>query len=222
MQKFRIPIFLSIATLYACSGNTSHYSGTPSAAETEGPDRDTEVGADQESPQGALTCAPGKVYKGFGDAELAAGRVTEIPSEGNRFRIKPYAALLGEFKRVLATTPKSLTENADSFAEPPERWFLEPHASAITLFTIYRASYEAALTFVARDPKTYAAAPDEQSAALACTGFAKQAWNRLPSSEEMESCKNMALVETAEVRDVKARWAYVFASIMSATGFISY
>ncbi len=216
---------LIAAGLIAC-GKAPTHKATPGIGNTQSAGTENQTG--QTVPEDGksstmLTCSltDGKAYKGLGNVNLLAGRVTEVPKEGDRFRVKPYTALSGEFTRVMGAIPPSLTANASTFAAAPDRWYVEAQGSAVTLFTSFRVAYEAALTVAGTDAK-YAAAPTEESATANCTAFARQAWNRLPVADEISACKKVALVDTAAEADIKARWAYALASVLTATGFIAY
>jgi hypothetical protein len=216
---------LIAASLIAC-GKAPTHKATPGTGTTQGAggeNQDDQTGAGGNNPSAMLTCSltDGKAYKGLGNVNLVAGRVTEVPKEGDRFRVKPYTALSGEFTRVMGAVPASLTANASTFASAPDRWHVETQGSAVVLFTSFRVAYEAALTVAGTDAK-YAAAPTEESATANCTAFARQAWNRLPTADEISACTKVALVDTAAEADIKARWAYTLASVLTATGFIAY
>jgi len=211
---------LVLAGLFACGKPPKHNVGVARSGE-QGVGSDDLEGGKGGKP-GMLTCTnSGRTYKGFGNVELTAARLTEIPMEGDRFRIKPFDALKSDFQRVMGSVPKSLDANAATFAAAPERWYSEPVASAVTLFTTYRVSYEAALTFTGSDAK-YASAPTQDSAKAACDSFARQVWNKVPTSEQVASCVKIAVVDTAAESDPKSRWAYALASVLSATGFVAY
>lgn len=191
-------------------------------------DGDSVEGGDASKPEEngrslMLTCDPStnKKYQGLGGKELTLGRVEEVPKLGDRARIKPFSALTGEFTRVLKFTPSSLTNNAATFNAPPERWYHEPSLNGVNVFTAYRAAYEAALSYAGTDPMLLEA-PSDESAAQACAAIAEKAWNRQPTEQEINSCKKVALTDSASVGDIKKRWAYAIASILTATGFMSY
>ncbi len=208
---------LVLLGLIACGKPPKHSVGVVSQGAGSGVG-----GAGTADSKGMLTCSnTGKTYKGFGNVELTASRITEVPMEGDRFRIKPYGALKSDFQRVLGAVPKSLDANAATFAQAADRWYTEPMASAVTLFTTYRVSYEAALTLTASDAK-YSSAPTEESAKAACDSFARKVWNKVPTSDQVASCVKIAVVDTAAETDAKARWAYALASVMAATGFVAY
>lgn len=225
MKKiYGISLVLAVG-LVACGKAPRHHAGAISGATAVNEDAKGTETKDGMDPKAStmLTCSltDGKAYKGFGNVNLVAGRTTEVPKEGDRFRVKPYAALSGEFTRVMGAVPASLTANAATFAVAPDRWYVEPQASAIVLFTNFRVSYEAALTLAGSDAK-YTETPSEANATANCTSFARQAWNRLPTTEEVAACKKVALVDTAAETDIKARWAYTLASVLTATGFVAY
>lgn len=211
------------ASLVACGKAPKHSSGAQiGTTQTATPDGMNPDGTDP-SASTMLTCSltDGKAYKGFGNVNLVAGRVTEVAKDGDRYRVKPYTALSGEFTRVMGAVPASLTANAATFAAAPDRWYVDTQASAVTLFTSFRVAYESALTIAGSDAK-YAATPTEESASANCTAFARQAWNRLPSADEVNACKKVALLDTAAETDIKARWAYALASVLTAAGFLAY
>lgn len=179
-----------------------------------------------------LVCSAkgGQTYTGFGGIELTAGRVQEISGEGDRARVKSFSALKGEFQRVFTITPTSLASNGDSFDDPPKRWYIEPSVTGTNLFTLYRAAYEAALTYVDLNPDNLDGLgaqglmmpPNETTAQNICNFVSIRAWHRAPSQEEIAGCQKIALVETQEEPSIKNRWAYAIATILAASDFISY
>jgi hypothetical protein len=214
--------FLFIALVMSACGKVPKYKASPNSNSAESGNDDPGMGTES-SKGGMLTCSltEGKTYKGFGNVNLVESRVTKVPKEGDRFRVKPYSVLAGEFTRVLGSVPASLAANSASFISAPDRWFVETQASAVTLFTSFRIAYEGALKMVSSDAK-FAAAPTEESANANCISFARLAWNRLPTSDEIAACKKVALIETVNESDVKARWAYTLASVLAAAHFLSY
>ena len=226
MRNYEIALFVFAATVFSCGKAPKHIASSTAINVDRGtsqPKPEDNGNEDAKTDAAMLTCSAtdGRIYKGFGGANLTAGRETEVAKEGDRFRVKPYLALSGEYTRVFGSVPASLTTNATSFVVAPDRWYVDAEASAITLFTSYRFAYEAALTLAAKDAK-FAAAPSEETATVNCMTFARQAWNRIPSNEEVAACKKVALVETASESDIKARWAYALASILASASFLSY
>lgn len=220
-----IPMSIALA-LSACSkskGKSFKSTNAGSEVERNVPRQESEEMSEEEEGKLALICSTedSKSYKGFGGTELVIGRVTEVPEQGDRYRIKPYSTLEKEFQRVTANVPKSLVANAATFAAAADRWYTEPQGGAVTLFTLYRIAYDAALTYVATDAK-WSVAPTESTAKVECQLFARVAWNREPSDLEIQACKQIAVVDTATETDPKMRWAYALASVLNATGFIAY
>ena len=227
MKRLGLSVLVCVAGMVACSKEhrkTFKSADDPNAnaSEETGPGGSED---DRESPADklTLTCSleDNKSYKGFGDTELIAGRVTEVPKLGNRFRLKPYSTLEKEFVRVTGKAPPSLAANVASFAAPADRWYVEPTGSAVALFTLYRISYEAALGYVATDAK-WSQVPTETTAKTECQLFARAAWNREPIEAEIQACQQIAVVDTVSETDAKMRWAYALASVLNATGFIAY
>lgn len=224
-------IVATLVLVGACArapNRTSKGRSIAEGAAKDNPEIDQNKGDSDSSGEGnMLTCAPkmGRTYKGFGGFELTAGRQEQIPSQGDRARIKPFSAFKGEFSRVLSITPRSLLSSGDSFDEPDARWYIEPNVTGVNVFTLYRAAYEAALTYVAQNPDNLPglkSAPSEEAAGAVCTFVGIRAWHRNPSESELASCKKVALVDTAKDPSSSNRWAYSIASILTAVGFASY
>ena len=162
--------------------------------------------------------------EGFGGRLLTPGskvQPDEIPVLGDRFRIKPFEVLSQEYERVTGVVPEFLINAASAFGAAPERWYIEPEASSITLFTTYKISYEAALKMVEAD-SNYSQTPDALTAANHCRQFALKAWNRQATDSEVASCSNVAVDVTKDVANPQVRWAHAFASILTSSGFIAY
>ena len=197
---------------------TAADSNDPGSPEVED-DRNKEIASQSLT----LKCDSGsdKKYLGLGEKDLTAARVDEVPALGDRARIKPFSALIDEFQRVLKMQPQSLVTNGATFSVPPDRWFIEPALNGVNLFTAYRAAYEAAQKYSESNPML-SSAPTEETAAQACALIAESAWNRPPTDADIEACKKVALQDTASVGEIKNRWAYAIASVLAATGFLSY
>jgi len=180
----------------------------------------------EEQPSGPamVSCSDkpkGRSYKGFGGVELTSGREEKVPVLGNRYRVKPFPALSADITRVFGTAPKSLAAATSTFPVAEPRWYIEPIASGVTVFATYRVAYDGGLSLGASD-SMLAAAPTPESAQAVCTKYIELAWQRPGTPEEINHCKNVAVMATAKETDVKARWAYTIASILSAADFMSY
>lgn len=223
-------------TAIACSDSHHGRISSPPVSSSEEGSSDDNAAADavqnaaedgaqlaQPDPFAMRSCSidGGKRYKGFGDTDLVAGRVTEVPVDMNRFRIKPLDVFSAELQRVAGLVPPSLEKNRATFVEAGPRWYVEPKSSGVTIFTTYRIAYEAGLTYAASNP-LMSAAPTEETATEVCTSLAQTAWYQAPSAEQVAACKKVALIDTASETDIKARWAYTIASILTASEFINY
>lgn len=173
-----------------------------------------------EPPPVANHCDFGKRYVGFAGTELEAGRVDNVPGI-DRARLKPFSALGAEYRRVLGNTPALVSTMGSTFGQPPARWYVEPQASAITLYSAYRVAFQGCLTYTA-SPAKYASVPSSGTAATECAALAHGFWSRTATQEEIDACVKVATVDTAKETDPRRRWAYACASVLTAAGFLTY
>lgn len=166
------------------------------------------------------TCEVTRSYAGFGGRALEDTRVA-IAAGADRMRQKPFVALATEYARALSLPSFDTAAYAATFGRPPARWYSEPAASASTVYAAFALAYAACTQHTAADA-TYAAAPDATSATLACHAFAQRAWHRDATDAETAACVSFAIDKTASVADPRARWAYTCASVLTATGFLTY
>ncbi|HWL85827.1 MAG TPA: hypothetical protein VNO21_08500 [Polyangiaceae bacterium] len=182
----------------------------------------------------------GAAYVGLGGADLTATRAEAVAGV-DRGRSKPYSALVTEYARVLGAddNPTLLASSGATFDEPDARWYQEPQASAVSLYTAYRVAFDGCLQLTgvianasgsAQGDAKYGVAPDAQSAKTECQAWARKFWSRAPIDDEVRACIDVAVVssrqetingtttDTAPAR----RWAYACASVLSATGFLAY
>ena len=167
-------------------------------------------------------CDMGKTYTGFAGTELTAGRIDgDIGPE--RARMKPFSALVGEFPRVLGNSPAMLTDVSvgNTFAITPNRWVAEPVASGVTVYTTYRIAFQGCLTATAT-PAQYNVLPSNTTAATECGDWARKFWSRTASQAEVDACVKVAMQDTTTETNVRRRWAYTCASVMTAAGFTTY
>jgi hypothetical protein len=169
-------------------------------------------------------------YKGFGGTQLEADRQNaEIGLD--RTRMKPYAMLVDEYKRVLGVTPTVLGESGPTFGEPPDRWLTEPQPTAVTLYQAYRVAFEGCLTYTKTDAK-YAANPTTETATAECTAMQRKFWSQTPIPAEIQACVGVAVNDStmeqqpggqpAKATDPRRRWAYTCASVLTAPGFVMF
>ncbi|MFT3842572.1 MAG: hypothetical protein QM723_36620 [Myxococcaceae bacterium] len=164
-------------------------------------------------------CDFGRVYQGFAGTELTAGRIdVDLGLETARF--KPYSALQTEYPRMLSNTPGLLASAGNTFAIIPARWYVEPQASAINLYTAYRIAFQGCLTATAGSG--FNTAPTAATAATHCTTWAKQFWTRDPAQAEIDACVKVATVDTSTETNANRKWAYTCASVLSSADFLTY
>jgi hypothetical protein len=165
-------------------------------------------------------CDMGKSYTGFAGTMLEAGRV-DLDQGVERARMKPYSALQGEFNRVLGNNPALLNTSASTFGIEPARWLVEPQASAINLYQSYRIAFQGCLT-ATNTGANYANAPTAGTADTECKAWQRKFWSRSPTQAEVDSCVQVATVDTTSETNARRRWAYTCAAVLSATGFMTY
>jgi len=164
-------------------------------------------------------CAVGVAHVGFGGEDFAASRTAGGLGKDRR-RIKPYSAMKSELERVLGTSPAALTQSAAAFGDVPARWYSEPVAGAVSLYTTYSVTFTGC--YDSMSAATYASAPTAQSAATECATLQRKAWQREPAPEETKACVDLAVTTLAAEPAPRRRWAHACASIMTSAGFISY
>jgi hypothetical protein len=172
-------------------------------------------------------CDFGKSYTGFAGTVLEVGRVDNDLGI-DQGRVKPFAALGTEYTRVLGNTPTLLTGADATFGNPVARWYVEPQANAVSLYTAYRIAFQGCLTATATDTK-YASVPSNTTAATECSAWARKFWSRTPTQAEVDSCVKVAMVDTlkegaptATTTLPRRQWAYTCASVLTSAGFMTY
>lgn len=165
------------------------------------------------------SCALGGKHVGFAGEDFAASRTVGGLGKDRR-RIKPFSALKSEIERVLGSSPSTLPQSAAAFGDVPTRWYAEPVAGAVSLYTtaslVFTACYDA------MSAPTYAQAPTAESATTECTALQRKAWQRAPTPEETKACVDLVVTTSASEPLPRRRWARACASVMTSAGFISY
>jgi hypothetical protein len=206
-------LMVSLAT--GCS-----FGGEELPANNTNTDNNNNTSEEPEAPLPPKCTDVGKSYTGFGGSVLEAGRVDEVAGV-DRSRVKPYSALESEYPRVLGNTPATLAGARTTFETAPVRWYVEPSASAVGLYTAYRIAFQGCLTATAT-PAQFATAPTAGTAQAECTSWAKKFWSRFPEQAEVDACVKVATTDTAAETDPKRRWAYTCASVLTAAGFMTF
>jgi hypothetical protein len=186
----------------------------------------TNNGANPDDPNaapGALECTvkpDGRSYVLFDGTKLEATRINENVGV-NRARLKPFAVMQGEYQRVLGLVPASLAAAGGSFDEAPERWFAEAQHSGVSLNAIFDISFDGCLQYT-KTAADFAAAPTTETATTACTSLMRKAWSKTPAPEEIDACTTLATTKLASETNVRRRWTYVCASILSSSQFLTF
>lgn len=153
-----------------------------------------------------------------------------VPLTIDRFRVKPYEVLAGEFIRVLgnhASMLSALQESGAALGKSPVRWFDEPIGSAPALYAALRVAFKGCVAYAATTP-AFATQPTLATAQTECTKLQLKAWNRAPTAAEVTSCVNVAMDNTAfaaatpAITDAKAKWAYACSSVLTSASFLSF
>lgn len=233
MSTVAIPLHLgraalvvaSIAGLFGCEVEDSSLSrrkeGIP---DTQNADGGADGGYDDETVDPAtLACnAPpaARSYLAFDGTHLEANRVNEGLGV-NRVRQKPFDVLAGEYQRVIGVVPKELERSGGSFDVAPDRWFTEPSLSAVSLNAMFDLSFSGCLEYT-QGSAEFESLPTTESATKTCTSLARKAWSRSATPEEIDTCVELALHGVEGESNPRRRWAYVCASVLSSSAFLTY
>lgn len=175
-------------------------------------------GAADGDPTQPGSCQVGVAHVGLGKEDFVANRGVGALGADRR-RIKPYSAMGTELKRVLGQSPASLTSSAAAFGDVPARWYVEPVAGAVTVYTTYSVAFTAC--YDAMGDAAHAQAPTDATAKTECTTLQRKAWQRSPTPEETAACVTLAV--TKRTSDApRRRWAHTCAAIMTSAGFTTY
>ena len=172
-----------------------------------------------DDPVGLGLCDVGLSYQGFGSSRLEVGRDEEEIGM-DRDRVKPLSALTGEYARVLGAPPALLGQLTNTFGATPPRWFVEPEATAVSLFSSMRVAFVGCLDVTAT--ADYDDVPDAANAPEKCTAFAERFWSRTPDADELSNCVEVATTAVGQEPQARRKWAYVCASVLSSAPFLTY
>lgn len=190
-----------------------------------------EGGAPDAGPVPAATAARAcgivpKAYTGL-DGKLLARDRDETPSSQDIMRIKPFTALLGDYRRIFGTPPRAAFDAASTFGVVPPRWFAEPQAGAISLFAAHRIAFAGCVSLMPSH-EAWATMPSEEEARSQCTQWGREFWGHPPDTAQRETCvkfvTNDALFSgaTPPVTNAGERWAAGCAMMLTTEEFLSY
>jgi len=206
-------VALAVAMLTGCDATMDTSGGmAPTNSLSQAPDKF--VWGD------APKCDMGRKYVGFGGADLTADRVDGAIGD-ERARTKPFTSMATEYQRVLGNKPALLNGADATFGIIPARWFSEPKANAVSLYTSYRIAYQGCLTAV-QNGSQFGNTPDAATAATQCQQWGRTFWSRTPLQPEVDACVKVATVDTAAETNARRRWAYACASVLTASDFLTY
>ncbi len=188
------------------------------AEHTKGTSYAVDAGTSSPDPTPTVRCDEGAPHLGFGGTDFTAGRMAGAIGVDRR-RVKPHAALASEFERALGKVPSDLGSSAAAFGVVPARWYTEPTAGAVSLYTLYSLAFGACYDTMT-DAK-YEQMPTAASAAAECAALQRKIWQRTPTPDEAKACVDGAVGSTDE-SVARRRWAHTCASIMTAAGFTTY
>lgn len=179
----------------------------------------TSSGGGANDPTQPGTCEVGAPHVGFGQNDFVSDRAVGALAVDRR-RVKPFSALDSEMKRVLGSSPAALGASASAFGDVPARWYSEPVAGAVSLYSMYSLAFTAC--YDSMGDAAHQAAPTTATATAECAALQKKAWQRAPTAEETATCADLAVVKLASEPIARRRWAHACASVLSSAGFVSY
>lgn len=216
MRNFILPMLAFGALVAACAEPADELSGRR-RNHPLGDDDDTSEETSSGDPTKPGSCEVGTTHIGFANTDFVADRKLGALGE-NRRRVKPYSAMRTEIDRVLGVVPTALEQSSAAFGEIPARWYVEPTAGAVSLYTTYTLAFSAC--YASMNDATHEAAPTATTASSECQTLQRRAWLRSPTPAETQSCSELVLGLTSETP--RRRWAHACASIMTAAGFTTY
>lgn len=174
-----------------------------------------------DNPPEVQACDFGYTYEGFGGQRLEAGRADEEVG-ADRDRVKPLSALRGEFARVFGNTapPALLDQLSNTFGQVPPRWFVEPAANAVSLYSALRVAFVGCIALT--NTAEFDAMPTTDNAGEKCTSFARRFWSRSADTDEVEACVDLVVNGTSKETQPRRKWAYACSSVLNSAPFLTY
>jgi len=173
-------------------------------------------GADPNQPG---NCKEGAPHPGFAGHDFVADRKPGGLGDDRR-RVKPFSSLRTELARALGQAPAGLDTNAAAFGEVPPRWFAEPQAGAVSLYTTYGVAFTGCYDTMTQP--AFSQAPTAQSASDECSKMQRKFWQRTPSPDEVKVCAELATAGLASEPAPRRRWAHACAAVLTSASFTTY
>lgn len=142
-------------------------------------------------------------------------------------RVKPYTALMMDFRRIFGTLPDPARNAASTFSVVPERWYIEPQIGAVSLYTVHRIAFAGCLSLMPSHER-WASLPTRDTAAAQCGEWAFEFWGHRAEQAQMTACEDFLTDDaqftgaTPPVLEAGPRWAAGCAMMLSAPEFLSY
>jgi hypothetical protein len=134
--------------------------------------------------------------------------------------VKPYSALGDEYARVLGTTPALLSTLGSTFGQVPPHWYIEPQATAVSLYSALRVAFVGCLDYT--NSTAFDVSPDPTNAATTCASFASKFWSRDADTDEIAACVQIVTQGTPDEPLPRRKWAYACASVLSSAPFLTF
>ena len=81
--------------------------------------------------------------------------------------------------------PINLATSQAAFGQTPNRWYSEPQAGAVSLYSTYTMSFQAC--YDSMTAATYTTAPTAATAASECASMQRKYWQRTPTADEIKA-----------------------------------
>lgn len=164
------------------------------------------------------TCKRTENHAGFG------GRTLDSVFQGyekapDTHRLKPYLMFGDEYKLYFGGAPDSWARKKSTLTIEADRWFEETQANAVSLVTLQGIHFEVGLRYAKENGL---GKPDRTQAETECAKFQAMVWEMEPTQEQVKACADYIVNDTAKEGNAQRRWAYGFAAVLTAAGFLSY
>lgn len=178
-----------------------------------------EQGGGPADPDQPGNCAEGAPHPGFAGHDFVSDRKPGALGDDRR-RVKPFSALRTEIARSIGAAPASMAQSSAAFGDVPARWYAEPTAGAVSLYTTYGVAFTAC--YDAMTQGNYTQMPTAETARSECARWQRKAWLRTPTEDETRVCVELAVGGLATEPVARRRWAHACAAVHTSAGFTTY
>lgn len=135
--------------------------------------------------------------------------VTENRTGQDTLRLKTYDMLSADFDRIFGGVPSVLAGSRPAFKPEPAYWHTEGETGAVALNVIVNAAIQSC------DGESLPAL-NEAALRTSCADWAQRMWLRDATEAELQSCIDVALIDTSDLSDAKTRASYACVSMMTS------